>query len=103
MGPIENKILQKIENEYNPILLDIENESSKHASDYGLESHFKIILVSEKFAEQKRIVRSREVHSLLKEEIKQIHALSLRLFSQIEWDALEDKTSLLSPKCAGNH
>lgn len=103
MGPIEKSINEKIEKNYSPIVLDVENESNKHASDYGLESHFRVVLVSEKFNEVKRIQRSRDLHKLLDEELKQIHALSLRLFSPAEWEKLEDRNSLLSPKCAGNH
>lgn len=99
MGPIEQSIKNKLEQSYHPILIDVENESHKHASKMGDESHFRVVLVSESFKELKRIERSRNVHELLHDEIKKIHALSLRLFSPEEWGNLENKDSLLSPNC----
>ena len=99
MGPIEKSINAKLEDAYQPVLIDIENESNKHSAPLGTESHFKVILVSDKFIDQKRIDRSRNIHQLLEDEIKNIHALSLKLFTQTEWQNLTNKDILLSPNC----
>ena len=99
MGPIEQSINKKLNAEYNPDVFDLENESHKHASQLGQESHFRVLMVSNSFDGMKRIDRSRAVHSLLSDELKSIHALSLRLFSASEWEALESKEHLLSPNC----
>ena len=99
MGPIETLIHQKIQAKYNPDLLDIENESNRHSAPLGTESHFKIVCVSDEFSDISRIQRSRDIHELLSEEISQIHAISLKLFTSIEWQNLKNKDILLSPNC----
>jgi BolA protein len=99
MGPIEQSIKEKLNKEYNPNLFDLENESHKHASKLGSESHFRVLMVSESFQGMKRIDRSRNVHRVLEDELKSIHALSLRLFSPEEWEKLDSKEHLLSPNC----
>lgn len=99
MGPIETLIQQKITDKYNPELLDIENESNRHSAPLGSESHFKVICVTDRFSGVSRIQRSRDIHSLLSEEIAQIHAISLKLFTKDEWQNLSNKELLLSPNC----
>ncbi len=64
-----------------PIRLDVVNESELHAghrSSPGTgESHFRVLVVSEKFAGRSRLERHRLVNEVLKEEMTKIHALAL--------------------------
>ena len=80
-----------------PSTLIIEDESQKHARG-GLETHFKLILVSTQFNTLKRIERHRLVHQLVREELNSgLHALSLFLYTEDEWDK---KTEIpQSPDC----
>lgn len=87
---IENK-LQK---EFDPIFLQVINESKFHRR--GENSHFKIVLVSEFFAYQNKISRHRSVHQCLENELKQVHSLSLHLFTLNEWN---NEKIPASPKC----
>lgn len=49
-GPVALKIKQKLETNLAPVLsLDIINESYKHAGGAGKESHFNVVVVSDKF------------------------------------------------------
>ena len=47
--PVENSMKNKLESALNPIHLSIINESYMHNVPKGSETHFKIVLVSDKF------------------------------------------------------
>ncbi|MFK8137025.1 MAG: BolA family protein [Bdellovibrionales bacterium] len=99
MGPIETSIINKLKSTYDPIYLEVENESHKHASQMGLESHFRVLIVSKNFEGIKRIDRSRNLHTTLDEELNKIHALALRVFTESEWEEKKHKITLSSPHC----
>lgn len=72
---------------FNPTKLEIIDESDRHAGhahrmgapDAG-ETHYRVVLISEAFAGQLRVARSRKVHEVLDAEFKSgLHALSLAL------------------------
>jgi BolA family transcriptional regulator, general stress-responsive regulator len=101
-GPRESWILQQTLAAFSPIYFELENESHKHAAQLGGESHFRLLVVSSSFDGVSRIDRSRKVHQVLDQALKEgLHALALRCFSEGEWQALsaEQKSSLASPKC----
>lgn len=94
-GPVETAIQQKLIEAYEPELIRISNDSSKHAHHAPMravgggtgETHFAVAIVSEAFKGKTPIARHRMVNSLLKEEFDQgLHALSLRLKTPEEWD-----------------
>jgi BolA family transcriptional regulator, general stress-responsive regulator len=69
-----------------PTRLDIINESEMHAGHRGSpgtgESHFRILVVSPKFAGKSRVDRHRIVNGLLASELKAgVHALALATFA----------------------
>lgn len=69
-----------------PTRLDIINESEMHAGHRGSpgtgESHFRILVVSPKFAGKSRVERHRIVNGLLASELKAgVHALALAAFA----------------------
>lgn len=69
-----------------PVFLDIQDESGNHRR-LGVETHFKIILVSQKFHQTTRIARHRLVNDLAKHEFETgLHALSLHLYTPDEWE-----------------
>ncbi len=79
---IKNQMADKIRTAFTPHHIEIFDESHKHAGHSGnpdgkSETHIGIVIVSDCFAGKSRIDRARSVHSLLAEEIKQIHALTL--------------------------
>lgn len=51
-GPVESSIRKKLEAGLNPQHCDIINESYMHNAPKGSESHFKVVVVSEKFDKQ---------------------------------------------------
>lgn len=96
---LEASIRQKLESTFSPAYLEIENESHKHSRG-GAETHFRIIVVSEKFQGLSRVDRQRMVANLLDEERAQgLHALSQRTFTPDEWTQWKDQLTLKSPAC----
>lgn len=86
---IENEIREKLIVALEPTRLDIINESEMHAghrSSPGTgESHFRVLIVSDKFSGQSRIARHRMVNTLLADELDgKIHAFALKAFSPEE-------------------
>lgn len=101
MGPIENKIEEKVTSQFEPLAMELANESSMHAGP-ATESHFKLFLVSSSFQGLSRIDRQRSVFSLLDEELRgPVHALSLRLLTPEEWEKQNKASMPASPDCAG--
>ncbi|XP_019889458.1 bolA-like protein DDB_G0274169 isoform X3 [Ooceraea biroi] len=54
-GPTENSIREKLQVALKPLHCDIINESYMHNVPKGSETHFKIVVVSEKFNQQSLI------------------------------------------------
>jgi acid stress-induced BolA-like protein IbaG/YrbA len=55
----------------------------------GDGQHFEAIVVSDVFIEQSRINRHRIIYQVLGDRMKhQIHALSMKLYTKIEWGKL---------------
>lgn len=80
---LEHKIKKKLDTQFSPSYLEVENESHKHAGHAGDpgtgESHFRVHIVSDKFEGKSRIQIHREIHDCLDEEMKNgIHALSIQ-------------------------
>ena len=102
MGPIQQKIQAKLEQELNPANLEVLNESHMHRVPPGSESHFKVIIVSDQFEELPRVRRHQQIYALLKEEIDAgVHALSIHAFTPGEWEKSKSQ-NLDSPKCHGH-
>ena len=82
----EARIREKLMLALEPIRLDIINESEMHAghrSSPGTgESHFRVLIVSPKFAGLARLARHRLVNEALADELKgRVHALALSAYA----------------------
>jgi BolA protein len=93
-------IEQKLASEFDADYLQVDNESHMHNVAPGSESHFKVTIVSESFADQMLIKRHRMVNSALRQELQQIHALALHTLTPQEWQARSGQVAD-SPKCRG--
>lgn len=84
-----------------PVHLDIINESSSHNVPANSETHFKVVVVSEEFANKSLVQRHRTINQLLAEQLAgPVHALSMHTHTQKEW---LDKGGIVpaSPPCRG--
>jgi BolA protein len=82
----ETRLREKLMIALEPTRLDIVNESEMHAGhrsspDTG-ESHFRIVIVSPKFAGATRVTRHRMVNDAIADELQgRIHALALSTYA----------------------
>jgi BolA protein len=81
---IEDQISEKLQAVFTPAELQVINESDQHAGHAGHdgsnESHFRVVIRADAFADMSRIARHRAVHAALgKELIGRIHALALEI------------------------
>merc|ERR1712242_242410 len=84
--PIFTSIHSTLTNAFKPNHLDVINESHMHNVPKGSETHFKVVVVSEKFRDTKLIARHRMVNDLLSEELKTgVHALSIVAKTPDQW------------------
>ena len=79
---VSELIRTNLEKELSPSLLSIKDETDKHIGHHHIlpgakETHIKITIKSPKFADLKLIEIHRLIYKILKEEMQQIHALSI--------------------------
>jgi BolA family transcriptional regulator, general stress-responsive regulator len=93
------RIKQIINDALTPTLLKVEDESNKHHVPKDAETHFNLLIVSEKFNNLTKIARHRMINYLLAEEFDSgLHALSLHLYTAPEWHD-NKRNSIKSPTC----
>ena len=79
---IEDQIREKLNLAFAPVALEVVNDSHRHAGHAGSpgsgESHFSVLVVSDRFAGKSRVERHRMVNEVLAEELSgKIHALAI--------------------------
>lgn len=79
---VAESIGNKLEREFAPVRLEIVDESHLHAGHVGArpegETHFRVVVVSARFAGRSRVAAQRMVHRALAEELAgPVHALSV--------------------------
>ncbi|MGC8697086.1 MAG: BolA family protein [Halothiobacillus sp.] len=96
-----DRIRSQLQSELAPTHLEIDNESHLHAGTRE-ETHYRLVIVSEAFAELGLLARHRHVQSLLQAERDAgMHALSLHTFTPAEW--AQKGSAPASPDCAGSN
>jgi BolA protein len=80
--PVETTIREKLTQAFQPVRLEVVNESHLHAGHRNSpgtgESHFRVLIVSPLFAGKSRLARHRLVNDTLAAELGgKIHALAL--------------------------
>jgi BolA protein len=97
-GPIENKIINTLNDCMDIFSLKILNESFMHNVPEDAESHFKIVIVSNDFNNLSHIKRHKLVYKYLDTIMDDIHAISIQSFNEDEFKL--NPTVLDSPECA---
>lgn len=96
----EQVITDKLSQSFTPEHLEVINESNRHHVPPNSETHFKVIIVSEQFADKRAIARHREVNQALAFELENgVHALSINTYTRAEWQALDAVPR--TPNCKG--
>ena len=84
-----------------PQHLEVINESNNHNVPPGAESHFKVVIVSNKFEGVRLIDRHRMINEALAEELAgPVHALAIHAYTEFNWQARFGNAPM-SPPCLG--
>ena len=99
---VQRSIETKVTEELKPVYLDVTNESSMHNVPPDSESHFKLVIVSEKFVGLTRVKRHQTINGILEKELREdLHALSMETLTAEEWEQRHGRT-FDSPACLGD-
>ena len=97
---MQEQISSKVISSVSPDVFDIVNESHMHAGP-AQESHFKLVVVAQRFAGMTAVKRHQLLYGVLAEELKSgVHALALHLYTPEEWQTARSNVPL-SPDCRG--
>jgi len=100
-GPVAAAIERKLAEGFEPAALVVENQSDAHSGPRGRETHFKVVVVSARFAGQSLVQRHRLVNAALADELRGgVHALSIEALTPEQW-AARGGAVLASPPCLG--
>ena len=98
---VRQTIETKIRSALAPSHLEVINESYMHSVPPGSESHFRVVVVSERFEDLPLVRRHQRVNRILEQELQAgLHALSLQTLTASEWTRRGGET-LASPACLG--
>jgi BolA protein len=98
---IQQSVERKINADFTPAYLLVENESHMHSVPANSETHFKLTLVSDEFRNKRKVARHQAVYRTLAQELAgEVHALTMHLYSIDEWAQANEQTPD-SPQCLG--
>jgi BolA protein len=98
---VQATIENKLSAAYQPLHLEVINESSNHNVPEGSESHFKVVVVSAEFTGKNLLARHRMINATLADELKDtIHALAIHTYTEEEWQETTGGAPM-SPPCLG--
>jgi len=97
---VEQQIEEKLGAGLNFSHLEVINESHMHSGS-RLDTHFKLVAVSDAFSGKRLIARHQQIYGLLADLMQNpIHALSMHLYSSEEWTEKSGQVPD-SPNCLG--
>tara|TARA_B100000989_G_scaffold195685_1_gene147720 strand:- start:104 stop:400 length:297 start_codon:yes stop_codon:yes gene_type:complete len=93
----EHVIRGILENAYPDAILNLINESNMHSGNRK-DSHFKLIIVDDKFNELPLIARHKDIYKSLGEVINTFHALAIHAYTHEEYSKIDHAPK--SPSCS---
>lgn len=97
---VTSSIHDKLVAALQPVALEVINESHMHSVPKGSETHFKVVVVSDRFEGMSPVKRHQLVYGALAEEMSGgVHALAITSRTPAEWAASPEAN--VSPKCMG--
>lgn len=98
---VQQDIEQRLVQQFAPLFLEVANESHQHSVPANSETHFKVVLVSERFENQRKVARHQQVYVALASQLEgPVHALALHTYTPAEWEARQQAVPT-SPECHG--
>lgn len=98
---VETQLRRLVEDRFEPVYLQLENESHQHSVPADSETHFRLLLVSKRFTGLRKVARHQLIYQAASELLAgPIHALSMFLYDPSEWREREQPPAA-SPDCLG--
>jgi len=98
----KERIEQTLADDLKPMHMEVVDESHMHSVPEGAESHFKVLVVSEAFADENLVGRHRHINRLLRGELDAgMHALAIHAWTPEEWFERGGGPAPESPQCMG--
>ncbi len=98
---MQAEIEARLSAELKPFAMQVINESNNHNVPPGSESHFKLVLVSDRFAGKPLLARHRLINRILENQLQNgIHALAMHTYTELEWHQMQEDAPE-SPACHG--
>lgn len=98
---IQSQIVEKLREALSPSLLNVVNESHRHAVPEHSETHFKITVVASAFDNKRPVARHQLIYQLLADELAgPVHALAIHAYTDSEWRNRGEDVNP-SPDCKG--
>ncbi len=98
---MQAEIEASLSTELKPSIMQVINESNNHNVPAGSESHFKLVLVSDRFDGKSLLMRHRLINSILEDLLQNgIHALAMHTYTESEWRQIQGHAPE-SPACHG--
>jgi BolA protein len=98
---VQARIEEKLARAIDPLHLEVVNESGSHNVPPGSESHFRVVLVADRFEGERLLARHRIVNQILADELAgPVHALALHTYTADEWRERHGDAPM-SPPCRG--
>jgi stress-induced morphogen len=104
--PMYDHLYQKLTTQLSPTLLVIEDESHRHNSGKGPESHFKVLVVSALFDGRAILERHRMVNAaVFVDGSLPVHALSIKAMTPAQYEKVGESalSEFKTPPCLGGH
>ena len=97
---IEQELRARLESSFDPVELQVINESHQHNVPLNSQTHFKVVLASAAFVGKRAVQRHQQVYALAGDLFEgELHALALHLYTPDEW--AETGAAPASPNCRG--
>ena len=98
---VQREIEQQLAQQFAPLFLEVANESHMHSVPANSETHFRVVLVSDRFEGQRSVGRHQQVYAALASQLEgPVHALALHTYTAGEWQARQ-QAAPVSPDCLG--
>ncbi|NWH68283.1 BOLA1 protein, partial [Geococcyx californianus] len=99
-GPLARAIRAKLDAALQPSHLQVLDETPRHGGPPGAETHFSVVVVSERFSGLPPLQRHRLVHAALQSELAgPLHALAIVARTPQQWQS--DPNPPPCPPCLG--
>lgn len=98
---VQAEIQSALEATFEPVHLEVANESHMHSVPPDSETHFRVVLVSARFDGKRQVARHQLVYGALGPQLEgPVHALALHTYTPAEW-CERGASAPGSPECRG--